>query len=411
MLTDAANSGQSEESVRSLAAALVSENNQGAMVGALQAAAASPNPKLVAVVLNEFGKTPPSAPRNLPAALAALRTLLASPDATLASSALPLAVSWDKGGVLGKEITKVAGELLNLARDPKQPEAQRSAAIRILLPARAANKFILPNVIALLTKPQPDSLAKDLITALSATGEADAGHAMTDAYATLPKAQQDLAFTALVSRPEWTKLLLDAIESKKIVAASFDPAQTSRLTAHPDAATAKRAKTLLTGSGGDGKDQIIARLLPQIEKPADIANGKVMFTAMCTVCHQLEGAGNAFGPALDGIGSHPALELLTHIVNPGLVVDDEHRTWNITMKDGTQYSALIASENETRVQIRQPGGITTDLKAADIASRQKGENSLMPEGLEAVGPDNLRDIIGYIRSCAPKTGDAPKENK
>ena len=136
-----------------------------------------------------------------------------------------------------------------------------------------------------------------------------------------------------------------------------------------------------------------------------------MFTAMCTVCHQLEGAGNVFGPALDGIGSHPALELLTHIVNPGLVVDDEHRTWNITMKDGTQYSALIASENETRVQIRQPGGITTDLKAADIASRQKGENSLMPEGLEAVGPDNLRDIIGYIRSCAPKTGDAPKENK
>ena len=96
------------------------------------------------------------------------------------------------------------------------------------------------------------------------------------------------------------------------------------------------------------------------------------------------------------------LELLTSIVNPNLVVDDEHRTWNLTLKDGTQYSALIASENETRVQIRQPGGITTDLKTVDIAARKKGDNSLMPEGLEAIGPDNLRDIIGYIRSCAPK---------
>ena len=128
-------------------------------------------------------------------------------------------------------------------------------------------------------------------------------------------------------------------------------------------------------------------------------------------CHQLEGAGNRFGPDLTGIGAHPAMVLLTHIVNPGLVVDDELRTWNITMKDGTQYSALISSENETRVQLRQPGGNTIDLKTADIAARKKGDNSLMPEGLEALGADNLRDIIAYIRSCAPqKTGDTPKNS-
>jgi putative heme-binding domain-containing protein len=90
-------------------------------------------------------------------------------------------------------------------------------------------------------------------------------------------------------------------------------------------------------------------------------------------------------------------------VNPSLVVDDEHRTWNITMKDGTLHSALIASENEARVQIRMPGGVTQDLKTSDIVSRVKGDNSLMPEGLEAIGTENLRDIIGYIRSVAPQT--------
>jgi putative heme-binding domain-containing protein len=137
-----------------------------------------------------------------------------------------------------------------------------------------------------------------------------------------------------------------------------------------------------------------------------------MFTAMCSTCHRLEGVGQVFGPDLGGIGSHPVMELLTHIVNPNLVVDDEHRTWNITMKDGTQYSALIASENESRVQIRQPGGTTAELKTADIASRRKAGNSLMPEGLEAIGTDNLRDIIGYIRSCAPAaSGETPAPGK
>ena len=401
ILAEAAGSAQSEESVRSLAASLATGGNQAQLLGVLQASATSPNPNLVTAVLNELGKSAPAAPRNVAAALAALRPVLSSTNPALASAALPLAVAWDKSGVLSKEITKVAGELLNVARDPKQPEALRAEAIRTLLPARAANKFILPNVISLMSKPQPDALARELITDLAITGEADAGRALIESYPTLPPSQQEMAYTALVSRPVWAKLLLDAAEANKIAAASLAPGQISRLTSHPDADTAKRAATLFGGSAG-GKDQVIAKLLPQIDKPGNIPNGKVMFTAVCATCHQLEGAGNLFGPALEGIGSHPVLELLTHIVNPSLVVDDEHRTWNITMKDGTQYSALIASENETRVQIRQPGGITTDLKAADIATRNKGDNSLMPEGLEAVGPDNLRDIIGYIRSCAPK---------
>ncbi len=398
----AAGSTQTEESVRSLAASLAAGGNQSQLISVIQASANSPNPKLVAAVLNELGKKSPTAPANASAALSALKTVLASSNRTLAAAALPLAASWDKTRSLNAEITKTAGELLTLARDPKSPEASRAEAIRTLLPARAVNKFILPNVIALLATPQPDTLFSTLISALAATGEADAGAAILGAYPTLPKPQQEPAFAAIVSRPEWAKLLLDAVESKKISATTLAPAQISRLTSHPEETIAQRSKTLLGGASLSGKDEIVTKLLPEMSKPANVANGKVMFTAACSVCHQLEGAGNVFGPSLEGIGSHPVLELLTHIVNPSLVVDDEHRTWNFTMKDGSTQSALIASENDARVQIRMPGGATLDLKPTDIVSRKKGDNSLMPEGLEAIGTDNLRDIIGYIQSCAAK---------
>ncbi len=414
ILTDAAGANQSEESARSLAASLVTSGNPSQLLGVIQAAAKSPHVKLVGAVLKELGKTPPKAPRDARLFLAALRPLLASPDRQLAAAALPLAAAWNHGGALDPEIGKLTEELLVVARDSKQPEGVRADAIRTLLPARVANKLVLPNIIALLTIPQPDALAKEIIAALAATGESGAGRALADAFSTFPASQREAAFTALVSRREWTKLLLDAVESKKPPTSFFDPGSISRLTAHPDPETAKRAKTLFSGSADGkniGKDQLIAQLLPLIDKPGNLANGKQLFTAVCSACHQLEGAGSRFGPDLTGIGAHPVMELLTHIVNPSLVVDDEHRTWNITLKDGTQYSALIATENETRVQLRQPGGNTLDLKTADIAARKKGDNSLMPDGLEALGADNLRDIIAYIRSCAAqKTGDSPSKS-
>ena len=91
-----------------------------------------------------------------------------------------------------------------------------------------------------------------------------------------------------------------------------------------------------------------------------------------------------------------------NIVDPNRFVDDEHRTWNIKMKEGTQYSALIASENAATVKLRQPAGASVELKTADIAERVKVPTSLMPEGLEALGPEALRDLIAYIQSVAPK---------
>ena len=408
ILTDSSKSDQSEESVRSLAASLASGGNARRLLGILRAAATSPNPQLAAAVLDEISKAAPAAPRNPAAALSALRPILKSSDRRLASSALPLAASWDKNAVLSDEISAVAGSLLTVARDPKQPDAPRIEAIRVLLPARAANKFILPNVISLLETPNSDAFATELITALSATGEPAAGTAFIEAFPTLPAGQQETAFNALLSRPEWARLILAYVEAGKIAPEALTPARISRLTAHPDAGVAKAAKAIFN-STDNGKDKIIADLLPQMEAPSDLANGKLLFTAVCSMCHQLDGAGHHFGADLGGICSHPVLELLTHIVNPNLVVDDEHRTWNITMKDGTQYSALIASENKARVQIRQPAGITTDLKAADITKRVKGDNSLMPEGLENIGTENLRDIIAYIRSCAPANEIEPSK--
>ncbi len=392
---------------RSLASSLVEKADAASITPLLAKAAASPSSVLAAAVVREFGLNPPAAPADPAKAHEALRSLLASPDRTLAAAALPLAAAWDKSGSLASAKAAVIKELAALASNATQPAPARLQAVRDLLSARASDPAILPAVLALLKLPQQtDAFRRDLISALSATGDNAVGQALADAFPGLSTAARDAAFDALTSRPAWAALLLNGLEAKKFAPTVLGTMQVSRLNAHPDAATSARAKKLLAELGGGtnpAKDEIIAKLLPAVEKPGDAAKGKELFTATCSVCHRLGGTGNEYGPGLDGIGSHPAAELLTHIVDPNRMVDDEHRTWNLTLKDGSQQSALIESENDAIVKLKLPGGGHLDLKTADIVKREKAANSLMPEGFENLGPDTLRDIITYIRATAPKS--------
>ncbi len=85
-----------------------------------------------------------------------------------------------------------------------------------------------------------------------------------------------------------------------------------------------------------------------------------------------------------------------HIIDPSRVVDNEHRTWNLALKNGTFATGIIARENERSLTLRLPGGVEQEVKVADIKSRQDTGLSLMPEGLEALGADALRDILAYL---------------
>jgi len=158
----------------------------------------------------------------------------------------------------------------------------------------------------------------------------------------------------------------------------------------------------IDGSGGVGKEEIIAKLLPEVGKAGNVEKGAEVYAASCALCHRFGDKGAHFGPTLDGMGSHPVADLLTHIVDPSLVVDNEHRTWNFSMKNGTQYAGIIASENEVRVELRQPGGGSVELQAAQVAKRERMDNSLMPEGLESLGAEALRDLISYLQAEARK---------
>jgi uncharacterized protein len=386
------------EFARTLAASL----NGNDAVAVLAAAAKSANKPVVTAVLRELSARRVAAPAELDTARQSLRTLIADQDGAVGASAAAVAALWFTDGSLKTELASAAVRLLPVLADAKASPDTQVAAARVLVQLRDAAPEVRPALAQALAGSN-EAVAVATAGALAASGDASVGKML---YAAFPKSTGSFRatlFSALVGRAEWAGLVLDALDAKSLSAMQLGPMQVSQLVRHPDEAVAKRAAGVLAklnAGSSPAKDDIVSKLRAEVEKPGDAAKGKELFVAVCQTCHKVGNVGNDFGPNLQGIGSHPPAEMLVHIVDPNRMVDDEHRTWNFKMKDGTQYSALIGSENPTFVKLKMPAGQTAELKVADIVSRERSPNSLMPEGFESLGAEGLRNVIAYLRSVA-----------
>jgi len=378
----------------SLAGAM-SEKHDGAALGKVIVAA-----PVVRAALEAAARAIPPAPEAA-SVTDALRSLLSSLEPNLSAGALPFAVAWRKDA-LQSEITSHIDSFLTLAADANQSDAVRAAAVRGLAQSRTADPRITGAILELLKTKLSDPLLLEVIAALSSTNDPALGKPLVAVLPNLSPLGQSAAYEALTSRAEWANAILDALESKDLKPALLGPARLSKLRLHSDPATAKRALKVIdeVGAGTNAaKDEIIAKLLPEIEsKSGDAARGKALFTTTCSICHKLNGEGKEVGPVLDGIGVHGTHELLIHIIDPSRVVDADHRTWNIALKNGSFATGIIAHENDRSLTLRPGGGVEQEIKIADIKSRQETGVSLMPEGFEGLGADNLRDILAYLSS-------------
>ena len=345
-------------------------------------------------ILRGIASSMNEAPAMSPALTEALKKLLGQPS--LAAATLPLVTKWDKGGVLAAEVKAQLDKLSTTLSDNAAPvEARVSAAKGLVAVGGASQDYV---VRALARPEMPAALQSAIVAALDESGGVEA---IVPAFGTLKREQQTQAFEAMLKRPEATGALLDAVKAGSIDRAIFAPGDVARLRSHPNKQIAKRANDLFKVNNA-AKDAIIAKLVPEVEKPGNAAQGKMLFTAACAICHKLGDIGVAVGPPLDGMGAHGPAELLVHIVDPNREVDPSFWAFNITTKKGETLVGVVTSENSATVTLATQVGVR-EIAKSDIDKRENTRRSLMPEGLDALGPEPLRDILAFI--C----GDAMKQ--
>ena len=145
------------------------------------------------------------------------------------------------------------------------------------------------------------------------------------------------------------------------------------------------------------KDALIAKLLPTVMQPGDLAHGKQMFAQNCQICHRFAGIGKDLGPDLTDAGALGRAELLLHVLDPNRVVEPDYYTTTISTQDGEDRDGVVVREDKNGLMVRTMSG-QTYIKIADISGRKLTGRSLMPVGFESLGAEGIRDIISYIEA-------------
>lgn len=156
-----------------------------------------------------------------------------------------------------------------------------------------------------------------------------------------------------------------------------------------------RKKTL--GSGFD--PQLVLAL------EGDVLRGRLIFfsdAARCRTCHHQEDVAQSVGPTLAEIGKkyvHNS-EMLQHVLNPSLKIEDKFAAWIVILNDGRVMNGLMEKESPQNIQLRTADRRSVSLPRSEIDELQKSTRSLMPENVLAdLTAQEAADLLAFIRSA------------
>jgi putative membrane-bound dehydrogenase-like protein len=306
--------------------------------------------------------------------------------------------------------------------DPAAERARRSAALDALVAVKDAE--LAPVLHRLLGEGGDGGLESALLGGLAAVPHDDTPRAVLAAYGSLPSAGRTAAVAMLVSRPEWTLALLDAIAAGGVPREDLSAFTVGRLAASDDARVIARLNEVwgaIRATPADRRAEIDRwkqSLAPQRLAAADLGHGRAIYARTCGACHVLHGEGGRIGPELTGSNRRDLDYLLENLLDPSAVVGRDYQMTTIVTADGRSLAGIVVRESPDAVTLQTPTEQVV-VPTADIDQRVLTATSLMPENqLAQLDAAAARDLVAYLRHptqvplpaehAAPTTGAAPR---
>ncbi len=287
-----------------------------------------------------------------------------------------------------------------LAKDDKQPLLKRIAAVQLL----GYGPFALLSKSApeLLTPQQPPELQLAAVRALSVPINPKVGQVLLEPWSSYSPAVRREVIESLLSRPERTQALLDAIERKKVLPLQIEPARLEQLRKSRDPDIRARAVKLLAGQVAPDRQKVLEAYRGVLNSPGDAAKGKLVFKKVCATCHRLENVGVEVGADLQAaLGNKTPSQLLIDILDPSREVDPRFLEYTVTTTAGRVVNGLLASETASSVTLRRAEKQEETILRSQIDSIRTTSKSLMPDGLEQqLSRQDLADVIAYLQGAA-----------
>jgi putative membrane-bound dehydrogenase-like protein len=290
--------------------------------------------------------------------------------------------------------------LFGQIENPDLELAAREKAARLAIAAQPEDIAVAERLLALATPQASPELSTALIRALRESRAPTLGAVVLDQAGALAPSTRDAVFDLLISRPQLTKVLLDAMEAGAIRGGELSLIHKQRLSDYPDRRLKKRAAELLAkGSESISSDrkQVLADYADVAQAAGDSANGKTVFTKNCAICHKLRGEGAAVGPDLSGMAVHGKEQLLVHLLDPNRDVEGNYVTYTAMLVDGLVVSGMLAGESATSIELVDAEGKRHAILREDVDELSRSGASLMPEGFEKqLSREQLADMLAYL---------------
>ena len=130
----------------------------------------------------------------------------------------------------------------------------------------------------------------------------------------------------------------------------------------------------------------------------DGAKGKQL-AGRCVMCHQVDGQGAEYGPALKGFGQRQPAEIVVRsIVDPSFDISHGFEGKTLQLKNGDRIDGQILSEGKT-IKIRSTGGVTQEVPKGMIKSRKAMDRSLMLSADQlGLSAQDVADIVEWMKT-------------
>lgn len=146
----------------------------------------------------------------------------------------------------------------------------------------------------------------------------------------------------------------------------------------------------------------IEDLLVAIKKvKGDPKQGNKLFTQQgCFACHSLNAGDPLKGPHLGQIGAILDREgLAMAILKPNDRISQGFATFNITLKDGMQYTGFISKETADQIELRNIAGQIFTIPTSKIKERKESHVSMMPAGLvNALSIEEFASMLTFLQN-------------
>jgi putative heme-binding domain-containing protein len=312
---------------------------------------------------------------------------------------IKLTVAWGS-----KKFEQLAAEvsrsLLAKVKDESLSATDRIAAARELIGYRSADATSAEALLKEITPSTSPEIAIGFLQALQVSEAANTGKLILEQLPALTPTTRAAGLAILLTRPEWTRALLDSAEKNVVRLVDLSLDQQRALSEHPDLRIRRRARALLSRGGAlpnPDRQKVLEEFLPVTREKGDSVAGKAVFLNQCSKCHVHGTEGNRIGPDLTGMAIHTKDHLLTEILDPSRSVEANFRAYTVSTKAGRIFTGLLASESKTTIELFDAEGKKQTILRQDIDELVATNKSLMPDGFEKqLSRKDLTNLLEFL---------------